>query len=120
MQTNKWVNTVFFAGLVSSLPAIAQPSAVIPPPAIQAIDTHLQQKRTREQREQREVYESRSVSPLLPAQPSTYQTGGIEKTAAANRAKNVRKQDSTVDEQNRLDRSEPLRASGKSSRNQNP
>lgn len=117
MQTNKWVNTVFFAGLVSSLPAIAQPSAVIPPPAIQAIDSHLQQKRTREQRE---VYESRSVSPLPPAQPSTYQTGGIEKTPAANRAKNVRKQDSAVDEQNRLDRPEPLRASGKSSRNQNP
>lgn len=116
MQTNKWVTTVLYTGLVFSLPAIAQPGPVIPPPAIQAIDSHLQQKRTREQRE---VYESRNVSPLPPAQPSIYQTGGIEKTPAANRAKNVRKQNSAVDEQNRLDRSEPLRASGKSTRNQN-
>lgn len=116
MRTNKLVNVALYAGLITSLPAIAQQGAMIPPPAIQAIDTHLQQKRTRDQRE---LYESRSASPLPPAQSANYQTGGIEKAPPVNRAKIVRTPDQGIDDQNRLDRSDQLRASGISSRNQN-
>lgn len=103
------------AGFLSTFPALAQHGMVMPPPAIQAIDTHLQQNRTREQRDAIEY--KRSV-PVEQIQPQNYQTGGIKKNPAASKSKSPQTSKQSFDDQSRFDRTEQLRANNLPTRNQ--
>jgi hypothetical protein len=65
MQTNKWVTTVLYTGLVFSLWQLPSRGQSFRPGYQQSFASA-----TKRTREQREVYESQNVSPC--AQPSTY------------------------------------------------
>lgn len=60
---------VFAAGLLSSFQAIAQQPPMQVPMVPQAIETHMQQKRTLEQREAIEAKKSQSAASAKPAAP---------------------------------------------------
>lgn len=114
MKTEKMIRLLLCSGLLCSLPALAQQGRVMPPPAIQAIDTHLQQTRTREQRD---AIENKSSAPVEQTQPPNYQTGGIKKNLGTSKPKSPQATKQNFDDQTRLDRTEQLRANSLPARN---
>lgn len=97
--------------LLVALPVLAQHAMVMPPPAIQAIDTHLQQTRTREQRD---AIESKSAAPVQSRQAAHNQPGGSVKNPVAAKPKEAPSTIRDLDDQALFDRPEPIRADGKS------
>lgn len=85
MRTNKMVFAFLCACfLLASHPVFAQHAMIGPPPAIQAIETHMQQTRTREQRD---AIEQKSAAPVPPRQAVTGQPGDTMKSPAAAKPK---------------------------------
>ena len=112
MRANKMWFVVLGTGLSGPFPALAQQGGmVVPPPAIQAIDTHLQQTRTREQRE---MIESKSVA-LVQSRQTTSPTGSKRNPVAA-KPKEVPSTIRDLDEQAIFDRPGSIGADGKSQR----
>ena len=113
MKTNEVALAVLSAGLLIPFPVLAQQGMVIPPPAIQAIDTHLQQTRTREQREAMEY----KNTPPVPPRPAAYgQSGGSVKNPVVKKPKAVQSTIQDLDDQALFDRPGPIRADNKSPR----
>lgn len=99
MKANKMVSALPVFCLLVSLPALAQQNLVMPPPAIQAIDTHLQQSRTQKQREAME--QERAAS--LPRQTTRNKPGNQKPDAATAKPKAVRKLSKTAADKQTLD-----------------
>lgn len=116
MKTKEMVRAVLGSCLPVAFlapPVLAQHTMVMPPPAIQAIDTHLQQARTREQRD---AIESKSVAPVPPRQATHSQPGGAVKNPVATKPREAPSTIRDLDDQALFDRPEPIRAEGKSRR----
>lgn len=111
MKTNNEVAlAILCAGLLVPFSVLAQQGMAMPPPAIQAIDTHLQQTRTREQREAMEFKNTALVSP----RPATYgQSGGSVKNPVVKKPKAVQSTIQDLDNEALFDRPGPIRADNK-------
>lgn len=109
MKTNKLVLAVLCVCLLASLPALAQQHMVMPPPAAQAIETHLEQTRTQEQRE---AMENKSAAPATPRKAARKKPAGSIKTPAVTKEAPPTIQD--LDDQALFDR--PGRSGSKSPR----
>lgn len=81
MKAKKTMSALPVFCLLISLPVLAQ-QVVMPPPAIQAIDTHLQQSRTQKQHE---AMEERKRDASLPPRKTTPVQPGSAKADAATR-----------------------------------
>jgi len=113
MKTNEVAFAALCAGLLVPLPALAQQGMVMPPPAIQAIDTHLQQSRTREQRE---AMEYKTTAPVSPRPAPLSQPGAPVKKSVVAKPKVVQSAIQDLDDQALFDRPGPIRADSKSPR----
>ena len=100
MKANKMVSALPVFCLLVSLPALAQQNLVMPPPAIQAIDTHLQQSRTQKQRE---AMEQKRAASLPPRQTTRNKPGNPKTDAATAKPKAVRKLSKTAAAKQTLD-----------------
>jgi len=110
MRANKMLFVALCAGMPGVLPALAQQGGmVVPPPAIQAIDAHLQQIRTREQRE---TMESKSPASIPPRQ--TARSSATVKNPASAKSKELPSTIQDLDEQAIFERPGLIDAQGKS------
>jgi len=94
MKKNELVSTLSVVCLLVSLPALAQQNLVMPPPAIQAIDTHLQQSRTQKQREAME--QKRAAAPV-PHQQTARKKSDSSKTGAVKAKSNPALHEQSLD-----------------------
>jgi len=113
MKTNEMAFAALCAGLLVPFPTLAQQGMVMPPPAIQAIDTHLQQTRTREQRE---AMEDKSAASVSLRQAAYGQSGGAVKKPIVAKPKAVQSTIQDLDDQALFDRPGSIRADNKSPR----
>ena len=113
MKTNKAVLAMRCACLLLPLPALAQQGMVMPPPAAQAIEQHLQQTRTREQRED---IENKRAVPVAPRQATRKQPVASVKNPALTNSKEAPSNIQDLDDQALFDRPGQMRSDGKSSR----
>jgi hypothetical protein len=68
--------------LLPSLPALAQSGGMSPPPAIQAIDTHLHQLWTVEQRKKKEAPAAEALAPTRAATSPDQKTNPVKQGGA--------------------------------------
>ncbi len=109
MRANEMLFVALCAGLLVPFAAMAQQGGmVVSPPAIQAIETHLQQNRTREQRE---MMEYKNTAPV-PTRQSTYSAGAMRKPVAA-KPKEAPSTIQDLDEQALFDRPGAVRRDSK-------